>query len=55
VGEFEQRLAAVSLELNQQGLNVALYWKNPDPRTYVNLVPTSAITGEGEQRGLDES
>ena len=30
-----------------QGLNVALYWKNPDPRTFVNVVPTSAITGEG--------
>jgi len=24
---------------------VALYWKNPDPRHYVNVVPTSAITG----------
>jgi hypothetical protein len=30
-----------------QGLNVSLYWKNPDPRRYVNVVPTSAITGEG--------
>jgi hypothetical protein len=30
-----------------QGLNVSLYWKNPDPRKYVNVVPTSAITGEG--------
>jgi hypothetical protein len=29
-----------------QGLNVSLYWKNPDPRKYVNVVPTSAITGE---------
>jgi hypothetical protein len=26
---------------------VSLYWKNPDPRRYVNVVPTSAITGEG--------
>ena len=30
-----------------QGLNVALYWKNPDPRSYVNVIPTSAVTGEG--------
>jgi translation initiation factor 5B len=30
-----------------QGLNVELYWKNKDPRRYVNIVPTSAITGEG--------
>ncbi len=35
------------LQLNEQGLNVALYWKNADPRKYVNVVPTSAITGEG--------
>lgn len=26
---------------------MSLYWKNPDPRKYVNVVPTSAITGEG--------
>lgn len=32
---------------SSQGLNVALYWKNPDPRSFVNVVPTSAISGEG--------
>jgi hypothetical protein len=37
----------VMLQLNEQGLNVALYWKNRDPRTFINIVPTSAITGEG--------
>ena len=31
----------------RQGLNTELYWKNPDARTYANIVPTSAITGEG--------
>lgn len=36
------------LQLNEQGLNVALYWKNRDPRSFINIVPTSAITGEGE-------
>jgi translation initiation factor IF-2 len=30
-----------------QGLNVELYWRNRDPRRFVNIVPTSAITGEG--------
>ena len=30
-----------------QGLNVELYWQNKDPRRVVNIVPTSAITGEG--------
>jgi translation initiation factor 5B len=30
-----------------QGLNVELYWQNRDPRRFVNIVPTSAITGEG--------
>ena len=45
--EFEKRLRQSTLNLNEQGLNVALYWANPDPRKYVNIVPTSAITGEG--------
>ena len=45
--EFEKRLQQSTLNLNEQGLNVALYWANPDPRKYVNIVPTSAITGEG--------
>lgn len=30
-----------------QGLNTALFYENPDPREYISLVPTSAITGEG--------
>ncbi|KAF6260807.1 P-loop containing nucleoside triphosphate hydrolase protein [Scenedesmus sp. NREL 46B-D3] len=45
--EFDDRSSQVFLQLNEQGLNVSLYWKNPDPRRYVNVVPTSAITGEG--------
>ena len=46
-GQFDKQVAAATLALNEQGLNVALYWDNPDPRKYVSLVPTSAITGEG--------
>lgn len=45
--EFDERLKQSVLNLNEQGLNVALYWNNPDKRKYVNVVPTSAITGEG--------
>jgi len=45
--EFNERLKHCMLELNQQGLNVALYWLNDDPGSIVSIVPTSAITGEG--------
>eukprot|EP00798_Chlamydomonas_sp_ICE-L_P031196 gene31196-6343_t len=45
--EFETRSSDIFLQLNEQGLNVALYWKNTDPRKYVSIVPTSAISGEG--------
>ena len=30
-----------------QALNAALFYNNPDPRSYVSLVPTSAHTGDG--------
>lgn len=45
--EFNERFSQAQLNLNEQGLNVSLYWKNPDPRKFVNVVPTSAHTGEG--------
>lgn len=45
--EFQQRTKEVVLQFAEQGLNAALFYENPDPRSYVNLVPTSAITGEG--------
>nr|XP_014096854.2 eukaryotic translation initiation factor 5B [Bactrocera oleae] len=45
--EFKQRLKDVILQFAEQGLNAALFYENPDPKTYVSLVPTSAITGEG--------
>ena len=28
-------------------MNTALFYENKDPRTYVSLVPTSAISGDG--------
>lgn len=45
--EFEQRTKEVIVQFAEQGLNAALFYDNPDPRSYVSLVPTSAITGEG--------
>lgn len=47
IKEFEQRMAEMILQLNEQGLNVSLYWKNKNPKQFVSIVPTSAITGEG--------
>ncbi|XP_055378724.1 eukaryotic translation initiation factor 5B [Condylostylus longicornis] len=45
--EFNQRSKEVIVQFAEQGLNAALFYENPDPRTYISLVPTSAITGEG--------
>lgn len=45
--EFERRSKDIILQLNEQGLNAALYYENPDFKSYVSLVPTSAVTGDG--------
>jgi len=45
--EYQTRLDKIKVEFAEQGLNVAEYWANPDIRSYINIVPTSAITGEG--------
>ncbi|CAK0808420.1 unnamed protein product [Prorocentrum cordatum] len=45
--EFRQRYDKVVLQLNELGLNVALYWENDDYRRNISIVPTSALTGEG--------
>jgi translation initiation factor 5B len=45
--EFETRSAQVIAELNAEGLNAEIYWRNKDVRKYISLVPTSAKTGEG--------
>lgn len=43
--EFERRSKDIIVQFAEQGLNAALFYENPDPRSYVSLVPTSAITG----------
>ncbi|CAF0725004.1 unnamed protein product [Brachionus calyciflorus] len=45
--EFEKRTTDIIVQLAEQGLNAALYYKNPDPKTYISLVPTSAHTSDG--------
>ena len=45
--EFKERLSKTILAFNGEGLNAALFYENPDPKEYISLVPTSAITGEG--------
>ncbi|KAI5187105.1 translation initiation factor 5B [Nematocida homosporus] len=45
--EFKDRFEKIVLELAAEGLNTAIFLKNPDPKSYISIVPTSAITGEG--------
>lgn len=45
--EFEKRADQVILELAEQGLNAALYYKNEDLKNYISLVPTSAHSTDG--------
>ncbi|XP_065075609.1 eukaryotic translation initiation factor 5B [Ochlerotatus camptorhynchus] len=45
--EFQQRTKEIIVQFAEQSLNAALYYENPDPKTYISLVPTSAISGEG--------
>lgn len=45
--EFADRASKCILQIAEQGLNCELYWKNTNPRKIINIVPTSAITGEG--------
>lgn len=45
--EFQQRTNDTIVQFAEQGLNAALFYENPDPRSYISLVPTSAVTGEG--------
>ncbi|KAM0932708.1 putative protein-synthesizing GTPase [Dioscorea sansibarensis] len=45
--EFNMRLTQIVTQLKEQGLNTALYYKNKDMGETFNIVPTSAISGEG--------
>ncbi|KAI3630672.1 hypothetical protein MIR68_012107 [Amoeboaphelidium protococcarum] len=45
--EFDDRVQQTKVAFAEQGLNAEVFYKNPDVRKFVSLVPTSAITGEG--------
>ncbi|GAA0163807.1 translation initiation factor [Lithospermum erythrorhizon] len=45
--EFNIRLTQIITEFKNQGLNTELYYKNKDMGETFNIVPTSAISGEG--------
>ncbi|MQL89570.1 hypothetical protein Taro_022148 [Colocasia esculenta] len=45
--EFRMRLTQIITEFKEQGLNTELYYKNKDMGETYNIVPTSALSGEG--------
>ena len=45
--EFEKRSNDIIVQFAEQKLNARLFYENADYRTYIQMVPTSAITGEG--------
>ena len=45
--EFDKRYKEVVTAIAEQGLNTALFYENPDPRSYISMVPTSAHSGDG--------
>ncbi|CAF3541853.1 unnamed protein product [Rotaria sordida] len=45
--EFDKRCNDIIVQFAEQGLNVALYYKNPDPNEFYSMIPTSAHTGDG--------
>ncbi|KAL1561509.1 photosystem II [Salvia divinorum] len=45
--EFNTRLTQIITQFKEQGLNTELYYKNKEMGDTYNIVPTSAISGEG--------
>lgn len=45
--EFNMRLVQIVTQFKEQGMNTELYYKNKDRGETFNIVPTSAISGEG--------
>ncbi|XP_042394188.1 eukaryotic translation initiation factor 5B-like [Zingiber officinale] len=47
MNEFNMRLVQIITQFKEQGLNTALYYKNREMGETFNIVPTSAVSGEG--------
>lgn len=45
--EFRERVKKIIVEFAEQGLNAALFFENPDSKTFISMVPTSAHSGDG--------
>mmetsp|Transcript_68347 Transcript_68347/g.108467 ORF Transcript_68347/g.108467 Transcript_68347/m.108467 type:complete len:1189 (+) Transcript_68347:69-3635(+) len=45
--DFQNRLNNIMVQLNEHGLNCALYYENEHMGSTISIVPTSAMTGEG--------
>jgi translation initiation factor 5B len=45
--QFEKLSKQVVVGMAEQGLNVAMFWENPDPTDYISMIPTSAHSGDG--------
>lgn len=45
--EFNQRYQFSVGQLAEQGLNACVFYENRDVRSFINMVPTSAISGDG--------
>jgi translation initiation factor 5B len=46
-GEFNNRYNFVVGQLAEQGLNASVFYENSNIKTFLNIVPTSAISGDG--------
>ena len=47
INTLEVKLNEIKLNLAENEINAELYYKNKDPKTFHNIVPISAQTGEG--------
>lgn len=45
--EFNIRLEQIKTQIMSQGLNSELFWNNNSPKDTINIVPISAVTGQG--------